>query len=448
MTIKSNLPPLLVFILAIAPSVSVAASFDCQQAKTYVEKTICADPHKLSQMDEDLAQAYREALTQPSDVEALKTRQKQWLSEVRHCETYECVYGQYALRINQLRDGKGAIEYKPSPTPLTLHNLEETRQLLEFQNQQLKAKQKKARDVLFLGAGTQPLNTMREDSIDPTIYVGNTERPDYCKRIWHALETQDSFTIPEPQLFASSPAEKKALFNAVYGYARSNYEHYMAQGGKLSQDSYSWIDGSPKWHGGLHNPKYLPKEFETNWQNNEPTLSFQYNRGADIPRRLSMIDNSIAVQLLYLTPFFVPNYVSPLIITIGKDQCIPCTGLSLAFMGISADGMPVPEFGAGERLNQVGYIGAINLFEADVKPKTRGIPSEPMLLGGVGVFANEFISWSLHQEIFDPVPDERGEFTDAYKDYVSKFRRYTFAVKSINEPAGKLPLLSCSVAFN
>jgi uncharacterized protein YecT (DUF1311 family) len=423
-------------ILAIAPSVSIAASFDCQQAKTYVEKTICADPHKLSPMDEELAQAYREALTQASDIEALKARQKQWLNEVRHCETYECVYGQYELRISQLRDGKGAIEYKPSPTPLILHNFEETRQLLELQNQQLKARQKKARDVLFLGAGTLPLDMKREDS-DPTLFVGNTAIPDYCKRIWHSLETQDSFPIPEPQLFASSPAEKKILFDAVYGYARSNYERYMAQGGKLSPETYTELDGrgrtlrlGPDSRDDSENPKYLPEKFKKNWQFD------QYSYGLRNQQR-SIIDE-LSMHLLYLTPYPVQGYVRPLIITLAKDQCIPCTGLSLDIDTVRVDGQTNLRFAAGNYLSQTAYIEAIK-----VRPE-----HEPILQVGLGLFANEFIYWFLRQNVFDPVPEEREEFAGADKDYVSNFRRYTFTVHSINEPAVNTPHQACSVAFN
>ncbi len=42
--------------------VAQAASFDCAKAKTRVEKVICADP-QLSKFDEELAAAYRTALT-------------------------------------------------------------------------------------------------------------------------------------------------------------------------------------------------------------------------------------------------------------------------------------------------------------------------------------------------------------------------------------------------
>lgn len=436
---QSRLAPLAAaLILAIAPSISVAASFDCQQAKSYAERTICADPQKLSPMDEDLAQAYRNALAQASDVEVLKTRQKQWLSEVRRCETYECLYGRYALRISQLRDGNGAIEYKPSPTPLTLHNFEETRQLLELHNQQLKAKQKKARNVLFLGVGTQPLDTKREDSIDPTIYVGNTARPDYCKRIWHALGTQDSFTIPEPQLFASNPTEKKILFDAVYGYARSNYERYMAQGGKLSPETYTELDGrGPTWRlgpysrGDSENPKYLPEKFKKNWHFD------QYSYGLRNLHR-STVDE-LSTHLLYLTPYPVQGYVRPLVITLVKDQCIPYTGLSLDIDTVRVDGQTNLSFAAGEDLSQVAYVEGIKVGHPE---------HEPILQVGLGIFANEFIYWSLHQDVFDPVPDNREEFADAYKEYVSNFRHYTLKVHSINEPADNSPHQICLVAFN
>ncbi|TCS12079.1 hypothetical protein [Caulobacter sp. BK020] len=48
-------------LIALAPSLAAAASFDCAKARTKVEKLICKDP-QLSRQDEDLAKAYGEAL--------------------------------------------------------------------------------------------------------------------------------------------------------------------------------------------------------------------------------------------------------------------------------------------------------------------------------------------------------------------------------------------------
>ncbi len=52
----------LLFAVALLPgSVTLAASFDCQNARTNVEKLICADP-SLEHLDSNLDAAYKTAL--------------------------------------------------------------------------------------------------------------------------------------------------------------------------------------------------------------------------------------------------------------------------------------------------------------------------------------------------------------------------------------------------
>ncbi len=57
-----------------------AASFDCRQAKTPLERAICGAP-ALSRLDEQLAQSYQRALgaLSPSGAAALKSSQRAWL---------------------------------------------------------------------------------------------------------------------------------------------------------------------------------------------------------------------------------------------------------------------------------------------------------------------------------------------------------------------------------
>jgi uncharacterized protein/ssDNA-binding Zn-finger/Zn-ribbon topoisomerase 1 len=77
---------------------SSAASFDCKKASTSVEKLICTDP-KLSELDTDLAQAYRGAVKVSPDV---KVGQKQWLKERNACVDVTCLKTAYENRINNL----------------------------------------------------------------------------------------------------------------------------------------------------------------------------------------------------------------------------------------------------------------------------------------------------------------------------------------------------------
>jgi uncharacterized protein len=85
------------------------ASFDCKQARSFVEKSICADP-ELSRMDGALAQVYREALGRASDPNGLKYEQRDWLRRKRDlCRDVECIRAAYAERLQQLGGDSGSV---------------------------------------------------------------------------------------------------------------------------------------------------------------------------------------------------------------------------------------------------------------------------------------------------------------------------------------------------
>jgi uncharacterized protein len=95
-----------------APSIATAASFDCGNARTRFEKTVCADP-KLSAQDEAMAQRYDAALpllSGPGKM-ILRTGQEQWLKVVkvlcldnkRDERATSCLRRQYADRLDDLR---------------------------------------------------------------------------------------------------------------------------------------------------------------------------------------------------------------------------------------------------------------------------------------------------------------------------------------------------------
>lgn len=79
-----------------------AASFDCQQAGTLVEKTVCSTP-ELSSLDEELANIYAQALRTITDKQALIADQRAWLKTRDTCEKIEwdpgkCLLYQYRKR--------------------------------------------------------------------------------------------------------------------------------------------------------------------------------------------------------------------------------------------------------------------------------------------------------------------------------------------------------------
>jgi uncharacterized protein len=68
-------------LLHLVPTIAHAASFDCKKARTQVEKTICADA-ELSQLDEELTSAYRDAMGKAvqSDKDTIRKEQADWLN--------------------------------------------------------------------------------------------------------------------------------------------------------------------------------------------------------------------------------------------------------------------------------------------------------------------------------------------------------------------------------
>jgi uncharacterized protein YecT (DUF1311 family) len=90
---------LLIIFAGLVLAVSAqAASFDCAKAGTKVEKLICADAG-LSKLDEDLNAAYKAALKDEQQAEAIKQAQKQWLKERNSCVDANCVMNAYQERL-------------------------------------------------------------------------------------------------------------------------------------------------------------------------------------------------------------------------------------------------------------------------------------------------------------------------------------------------------------
>jgi len=96
------------------PLLAWPASFDCQKARSAVEKMVCADP-ELSKLDAQLEQTYQGALnTVASQVKANKTtadapsklvkEQKNWITYQRNiCTDAACLREVYQARIELLK---------------------------------------------------------------------------------------------------------------------------------------------------------------------------------------------------------------------------------------------------------------------------------------------------------------------------------------------------------
>jgi uncharacterized protein len=102
----------LAVIVIVAPGVAAGASFDCSEARTGVEKTICADK-ELSDLDEELAKAYESVISSSDNADLVKREQKEWLRSVRDkCRDEACLKDAYTNRLAQLSATRQPEEWK------------------------------------------------------------------------------------------------------------------------------------------------------------------------------------------------------------------------------------------------------------------------------------------------------------------------------------------------
>ena len=98
----------ILFLAAIFPLCGHAASFDCAKAASPTEKLICSNP-SVSLLDEQLGQAYKQALASANDKDLLKQEQMGWIKQQRACKDAECLTQTYQARIAQLQKNETAI---------------------------------------------------------------------------------------------------------------------------------------------------------------------------------------------------------------------------------------------------------------------------------------------------------------------------------------------------
>ncbi len=91
-----SLTALMMFI-----STAQAVSFNCQKAKTFIEKAICQNP-ELSDLDDELGSLYQLALTDNKNPAVFKKQQLGWLKQRDTCQTVDCVKKSYKQRIATL----------------------------------------------------------------------------------------------------------------------------------------------------------------------------------------------------------------------------------------------------------------------------------------------------------------------------------------------------------
>lgn len=95
---------ILMFVTFLAHS----ASFDCDKAKTIVEKNICSSK-AISKLDDQLNILFNIALMADSDEKTIRSQQREWLSKKRNScnddqQLYSCLINAYRNRIHELNE--------------------------------------------------------------------------------------------------------------------------------------------------------------------------------------------------------------------------------------------------------------------------------------------------------------------------------------------------------
>ncbi len=108
---------LFVFFVLASP-LGFSASFDCAKATTSMEKLICSNDY-ISGLDEELGQAYKEALIRYVDKKDLIVRQQRnWIKWIRsQCTDPSCLATLYEARIGELVDGNDVAALSGSEKP-------------------------------------------------------------------------------------------------------------------------------------------------------------------------------------------------------------------------------------------------------------------------------------------------------------------------------------------
>lgn len=101
-TLKTTLVAPFLTLLSIYNAPSMAAGFDCKQAQTEIEISICGDP-LLSSLDGELSRTYWELIktTEAESKENLVLEQRYWLKEIRNrCSSNTCLLEAYSSRLS------------------------------------------------------------------------------------------------------------------------------------------------------------------------------------------------------------------------------------------------------------------------------------------------------------------------------------------------------------
>lgn len=100
-----------IILILISLQPALGASFNCNQARSQMEKLICSD-EKLSKADEELNISYKQAINVSNAKTVITQWQREWLRsfEVTDCKNARCLMGAFTSRIETLKSVASAGE--------------------------------------------------------------------------------------------------------------------------------------------------------------------------------------------------------------------------------------------------------------------------------------------------------------------------------------------------
>jgi uncharacterized protein len=202
-------------VLILLASHVFAASFDCEKAKTAMERTICSDA-RLSAMDEELATLYAENKAElrshPNDLKKLINDQREWIADTKAspcAAQVKCLTENFEVRIKELRHKLNLT--RASASTATGPSKEAVMKRLSEQLVRLKELVRKAKKV----------------EISETL---KANKPAVCEYIWKNLQRA---RVPEPTFYASTGQQKRELYMRLREMAYHNQRLFYAKGNVL-----------------------------------------------------------------------------------------------------------------------------------------------------------------------------------------------------------------------
>lgn len=198
-----------------------AASFDCRNAKTTMEKTVCSDA-RLSTMDEELAKLYTatkaELKTRPKELKNLIRDQRDWLQRspksLPCAAKVQCLKTSYEVRIAEMRHSLNLA--RATRHDATGPSKDVVMKRLVQQLTKLKELFRSARNVEMFNKVTP----------------GN--KPTVCEFIWKNLARA---TVPEPTSYANTGQQKRNMYMRLREMAFHNQRLFFEMGNAVEDQN-------------------------------------------------------------------------------------------------------------------------------------------------------------------------------------------------------------------